>query len=228
MTRCILSDIEGTTTSLSFVQEVLFPYAARHLEAFVQEHGGEPQVQQALQEAARTLREEGLPCQNSHEVTQGLLRWIKEDRKHAALKKLQGMLWRKGYESGEYRSHIYPDVPPAFEAWRKRGLDIGIYSSGSVEAQQLLFRYSEAGDLTRYISHYFDTAVGHKREAGSYRRIAGALQLAPASVLFLSDVEAELDAAAEAGMQAAQALREGVIKTEKHPVVKDFREIFFQ
>jgi enolase-phosphatase E1 len=199
MQPIILTDIEGTTSSISFVRDVLFPYARRELPRFVREHGDDPDVRRWLDAVAV---ENGGICQDDM-IVETLQGWIDEDRKHTALKALQGMLWREGYERGDYRAHMYPDAAEALRRWHAAGHPLAVYSSGSVPAQQLFFGHSEAGDLASLVSAWFDTEVGHKRDAGSYRRIADALGRAPGDVLFLSDVVEELDAAREAGMRTA-------------------------
>jgi enolase-phosphatase E1 len=202
--RAIVTDIEGTTSSISFVRDVLFPYARQRLPAFIETHGDTPEVLHWLHEAAK---EAGLVEASRQEVIELLLQWIDEDRKSTALKALQGMIWKDGYEAGDYRSHMYPDVAARLREWHARGLPLYVYSSGSVPAQKLLFGYSEAGDLTPLFSGYFDTETGHKREADSYRRIAGAINVPPAQILFLSDIVEELDAAASAGLKTAWLIR---------------------
>ena len=225
MIQYILTDIEGTTTSISFVHDVLFPYATAHLPGWVRSHRSEPRVKAALTEVAATVQaEQGIATDEADQI-EWLLRWIKEDRKHSALKAIQGYLWKDGYESGAYRSHVYPDVPVALEKWKLQGLKMGVYSSGSVPAQRLLFGYSELGDLQPYFSDYFDTAVGHKRDVNSYRNIQKALGLPANAILFLSDVPEELDAAKEAGMQCLQLLRPGIAASERHSGVRTFEEI---
>ena len=195
--KVILTDIEGTTSSISFVKDVLFPYARSALPAFVREHGQRPEVRRVLDAAAIDA---GGVCQDAVlvEVMQG---WIDDDRKHPALKELQGMIWAQGYRDGDYAAHVYPDAVVALREWHQNGHPLYVYSSGSVAAQQLLFWHSIAGDLRELFSGYFDTAVGGKRDAQSYRNVLGALQREPAQVLFLSDVVEELDAAREAGME---------------------------
>jgi enolase-phosphatase E1 len=192
----ILTDIEGTTSSIAFVKDVLFPYARNELPRFVRERGQEAEVRHWLDAVAV---ENGGMCDDAmiSEVLQG---WIDEDRKHTALKALQGMIWQDGYCSGAFTAHIYPDVPPVLRRWRDAGRKLAVYSSGSAAAQKLFFGHSEAGDLIPLFSAYFDTEVGHKREAGSYRRIAEQLGTSPQSILFLSDVVEELDAARAAGL----------------------------
>lgn len=193
--RAILTDIEGTTSSISFVKDVLFPYARRALPAFVAAHGHEPEVRRWLDVVAV---ENGGLCQDAMivEVLQG---WIDEDRKHTALKALQGMIWADGYRGADFTAHIYPDAAAALRAWKDVGLSLYVYSSGSVPAQRLLFGHSDAGDLTPLFSGFFDTGIGGKREPDSYLRIANEIGVAPAEVLFLSDVVEELDAAHRAG-----------------------------
>lgn len=225
MIRFILMDIEGTTTSISFVHEVLFPYASTHLESFVRSNTKDSKVQGALADVKKTVREEAQKELSDEGAIEQLLQWIKEDRKHTALKALQGFLWKNGYETGEYQGHIYDDVVPVMEKWKAAGIQMGIYSSGSVGAQKLLFGFSEKGDLTPFLSAYFDTNVGHKREESSYRNIRKALDLPANEILFLSDVKEELDAAKKAGFQTIQLVRPGTDPCDNHLTVSDFYEI---
>jgi enolase-phosphatase E1 len=203
--RAIVTDIEGTTSSISFVRDVLFPYARQRLPAFVETHGDKPDVLHWLHEAAK---EAGLVEASRQEIIELLLQWIDEDRKSTALKALQGMIWKDGYESGDYRSHMYPEVAACLRQWHASGVLLYVYSSGSVPAQQLLFGYSEAGDLTPLFSGYFDTQTGAKREVDSYRRIAETIDASPEQILFLSDIVEELDAAKTAGFHTAWLIRE--------------------
>lgn len=196
MPQLILTDIEGTTSSISFVKDVLFPYARRELPHFVREHGHEPEVRRWLDSVA--LENGGL-CQDAM-IVETLQGWIDEDRKHIALKALQGMVWEAGYHSADFTAPVYPDAVTALRRWHETGHTLAVYSSGSVPAQKLLFAHTDAGDLTGLFSAWFDTAVGGKREAASYTRIALALDVAASDILFLSDVVAELDAAREAGL----------------------------
>ena len=197
MLPVILTDIEGTTSSISFVKDVLFPYARRELPRFVAAHGHEPEVRRWLDQVA--LENGGL-CQDAM-IVETLQGWIDQDRKHTALKALQGMVWEAGYANADFTAPLYPDVPPALAHWHAAGHALAVYSSGSVPAQKLLFAHTDSGDLTGLFSGWFDTAVGGKREADSYARIAQALDTAPGDILFLSDVVAELDAAREAGLR---------------------------
>lgn len=195
MPQVILTDIEGTTSSISFVKDVLFPYARRALPGFVAEHGQRPEVRQWLDAVADETGAEGDAA-----VVAALQGWIDEDRKHTALKALQGMIWADGYRKAEFTTHIYPDVPAVLQRWHAAGHRLAVYSSGSVPAQKLFFGHSDAGDLTRLFSGWFDTEVGGKRETASYTRIVGQLGVPASEVLFLSDVVAELDAARDAGL----------------------------
>lgn len=226
--RFILLDIEGTTTDIGFVHQVLFPYSEKHLPEFVRDHADDPAVRDCLDQVKAAVEEEQGRTIDDRQVVEQLLAWIREDRKHTALKALQGMIWRSGYESGAYESHIYEDVLPCLKTWRMQGVGLGIYSSGSVEAQKLLFGHTPFGNLNSFFSRYFDTAVGGKRETASYGKIAGSLGLAPGQVLFLSDVEAELDAASGAGLQTVRVNRSGEPWESKHPLVQSFEALTFQ
>ena len=192
----VLTDIEGTTSSISFVKDVLFPYARRALPGFVQAHGHEPEVRRWLDAVAAG---HGAMCDDAM-IVETLQGWIDQDRKHTALKALQGLVWREGYGNADFTAHLYPDAAEALRAWHADGVPLYVYSSGSVAAQKLFFGHSDAGDLAPLFSGWFDTEVGGKREAASYARIASEIGFAPADVLFLSDVVEELDAAREAGM----------------------------
>ncbi|HEX7326752.1 MAG TPA: acireductone synthase [Rhodanobacteraceae bacterium] len=222
--RAILTDIEGTTSSIAFVKDVLFPYARAHLEPFVRAHRTDPEVGRWLELAAR---EAGIADAGSQRVVDALLRWIDEDRKATPLKALEGMIWEAGYAAGDYRAHVYPEVPERLRAWKTRGLRIYVYSSGSVAAQKLFFGYSEAGDLTPLFDGWFDTEMGGKRERGSYLHIAESMGIAPTAVAFLSDVTAELDAARNVGMQTVQLCRPpgNCPPAGAHPCVADFNAI---
>ena len=197
MKATILTDIEGTTSSISFVRDVLFPYARRELPAFVHAHGHEPDVRRWLDQVAA---EEGGICQDAV-IVETLQGWIDQDRKHTALKALQGMVWEAGYRHHDFTAPLYPDVVPALRAWHDAGHGLAVYSSGSVAAQKLLFAHTDAGDLTPLFRGFFDTEVGHKRDADSYRLIADRLDRSVGDIVFLSDVVAELDAARAAGMR---------------------------
>ncbi|GAB2549461.1 acireductone synthase [Rhodanobacter koreensis] len=222
--RAIVTDIEGTTSSISFVRDVLFPYARKRLPAFVETHGDKPEVLHWLHEAAR---EAGLVEASRQDMVELLLQWIDQDRKSTALKALQGMIWKDGYAAGDYRAHLYPEVAARLRDWRADGLRLYVYSSGSVPAQQLFFRYSEAGDLTPLFAGYFDTETGPKRETESYRRIAAAIDEEPRHILFLSDIAEELDAAQAVGFTTGWLIREPLTwpAEPRHPAYRDFNAI---
>jgi enolase-phosphatase E1 len=222
--RAIVTDIEGTTSSISFVRDVLFPYARKRLPAFVETHGDRPEVQHWLHEAAKEAR---LVEASRQDIIELLLEWIDQDRKSTALKALQGMIWKDGYAAGDYRAHLYPEVAARLRDWRADGLRLYVYSSGSVPAQQLFFRYSEAGDLSALFAGYFDTETGPKRESESYRRIAAAIDEQPRHILFLSDIVEELDAAQAAGFHTGWLIREPLAwpVEPRHHAFRDFDAI---
>jgi len=194
----IVTDIEGTTSSISFVADVLFPYARARLGSYCAAHP--EQVAPILAEVEAI--EPGDPIET-------MTRWIDEDRKITPLKTLQGMIWDAGFKGGAFKGHVYPDAVAALQRWHAAGLKLYVFSSGSVAAQKLIFGFSEAGDLMPLFSGYFDTTTGPKREAVAYTRIADAIGLLAGEILFLSDVLAETDAAKAAGMQALLIDREG-------------------
>ena len=198
MPRAILTDIDGTTSTIAFVAETLFPYARERLPAFLSAHPDE--VAPILAEVA--AMEPGDPVAT-------LTRWIDEDRKATPLKTLQGMIWADGYRERAFTGHIYPDAVVALRRWHAAGIALYVFSSGSVAAQKLLFGHSDAGDLTPLFSGYFDTTTGPKREAASYRAIADAIGLAANEILFLSDTPQEIAAAREAGLSALLIDRDG-------------------
>ncbi|MGC9457441.1 MAG: acireductone synthase [Halothiobacillaceae bacterium] len=195
--RAVLTDIEGTTSSLSFVKDVLFPYARAQLGDYLREQADELAVAEQLSAVRREIR---MPDASLEQVIDTLIKWIDEDRKITPLKALQGLVWAEGYRRGDFRGHVYDDAVAGLRRWKAAGLDLYVYSSGSVQAQKLLFGHSEAGDLTGLFSGYFDTRVGQKREAESYRQIAQQIGLPAEQILFLSDVPGELSAAHQAGM----------------------------
>lgn len=220
--KYILTDIEGTTTSISFVHEVLFPYASLKLRAYVHKSLENPVIKEILNETIKTAREESNKNLTEDEACDLLLDWIKTDRKHPALKNLQGLIWEEGYLAGELKGHVYNDVATALVDWKHKGLTLGVYSSGSVKAQKLIFEFSTAGNLRPFFSNYFDTTIGHKRETSSYSNIAIELNLKPSEILFLSDIKEELDAAKEAGMLTTQLVRLDNVILGNHLIAKDF------
>lgn len=233
--RLILTDIEGTTSSISFVKEVLFPYAARNLAAYVRLHITDEFVQQQLQATLDILIEEGithLSINNTEALLQALQNWIEQDRKATPLKALQGRIWESGYRNGDYHAHVYPDALAHLQAWHAAGIPLYIYSSGSIEAQQLFFGFTQYGDLLPLFSGHFDTLTGAKVDTSSYQAIAAELAashgVAADEILFLSDIKAELDAARNAGMQTCWLIRDGEMPEQpEHPAVRSFDEIDF-
>lgn len=220
--KAIVTDIEGTTSSLSFVKDVLFPYARARLAEFVSAHAQEPAVRQEL-EAARRLS--GNPL-SDEQVIEQLHRWIDEDRKITPLKTLQGMIWQEGYRKGDFKGHLYEDAARHLKKWNQAGLPLYVFSSGSVQAQKLLFAHTDYGDLTPLFSGYFDTHIGNKREADAYRKIAAVIGIQPGDILFLSDIKEELDAARAAGMQVSWLVRDGVPDPNAaHRQARNFDEI---
>ena len=212
----VLTDIEGTTTPIAYVHDELFPYARDRLPAFLQAHANDAEV------AACVAETQGLS--GGRPVLDALLGWMDEDAKVPPLKTLQGLIWEEGYARGELVGRLYPDVPPALRGWHARGLCLAVYSSGSEAAQRLIFGHSDAGDLASCFSFFFDTRVGAKRDADSYRRISQRIGVPAGKTLFLSDVEVELDAAALAGMQTTQVVRpqDGTVPSERHRLAGEF------
>jgi enolase-phosphatase E1 len=231
--KLILTDIEGTTSSISFVKDVLFPYAAKYLPAYVKQHIDDDVVKTALQQTAELAGTDGIEIdvKNTDQLIKQLLAWITEDRKATPLKTLQGLIWKTGYENGDYQAHMYPDATEYLKKWHSKGMPLYVYSSGSVKAQKLFFGYSQDGDLLPLFNGHFDTQMGGKRDAQSYKNILVELQknhreLNAEDVLFLSDIKEELDAAREARMQTVWLIREDEIPAEpEHKAVKSFAEI---
>lgn len=222
MIRVVLTDIEGTTSSISFVYDVLFPYAAEHLPEFIRSQKSSPAVSEQL---AQVAEESGVDPKDTEALVEILQAWIREDRKATPLKTLQGMIWEQGYLRGEIKGHIYDDAAQHLQHWHDRGLRLYVYSSGSVKAQKLIFGFSEAGDLTPFFSGYFDTRIGGKKEPEAYRNIVSELGVEAETILFLSDVEAELKAAEVAGMKTAWLVRDAELPETGRFVARDFAEV---
>jgi enolase-phosphatase E1 len=203
--RAVLTDVEGTTTRITLVRDVLFPYARSRLAAFVRDRPNDPAIGEIV-EGVR--RHEGDERMTEDQAVAHLLRWSDEDRKVTPLKTLQGLIWAEGYARGELRGHVYDDAVAHLRAWRDAGVALYVYSSGSVPAQKLLFGHSEFGDLTPLFSGFFDTRIGGKLEARSYTAIAEAVGVAPREILFLSDHVGELDAARASGLSTTWIVRE--------------------
>jgi enolase-phosphatase E1 len=226
MTKLYLFDIEGTTTDINFVHKVLFPYSEIRIRDFILNHKDNQKISVAIKDVQETILKEDHKKLTLDEVIDTLIFWIHSDRKHPALKEIQGHIWDIGYSKNDFKGHVYGDVQPFFMRILNSGEKIGIYSSGSVHAQKLIFGYSEAGDLTPMISYYFDTQVGGKREETSYSRIAHSLKLDPMEIHFFSDIPEELSAAESAGFKVTHVLRSGT-KPSSFSAVKSFDEINF-
>ena len=222
--KAIVTDVEGTTTPISFVKDQLFPYAKAHLPAFVRANAAREDVAALLHDARELEGNQGLDLDGTIAL---LARWIDEDRKATPLKTLQGLIWADGFRKGELKGHVYEDAVSQLKAWKEAGLSLHVYSSGSVAAQKLVFGHTKAGDLTPLFSGYFDTTIGGKLEAKSYVRIARELKLEPSQILFLSDHTGELDAAREAGLATICLDRgEAIIPHDQtHYKVSDFTAI---
>ena len=221
--KCVLMDIEGTTTSVSFVYDVLFPYFLTNVDKLLFNDSDE--VIAAFDEVKELVKNEsGLELLSRQDCINQLVLWCKEDRKVTPLKFLQGVIWEEGYLAGTLVSHVYNDVPHSLKEWYDNNIELAIFSSGSVEAQKLIFKFANQGDLSNYLSAYFDTVTGPKRETNTYKIIADQLQFPASSILFLSDIREELMAAEEAGMQTIQLVRPGTTSNWKN-TAENFTEI---
>lgn len=235
--RAILLDIEGTTTPIDFVFKVLFPYARSQTERFLERYGSSPDVLEDLDglrhEHLRDTRQGSSPpdLKDPHEPTSfvAYVDWlIERDRKFTPLKSLQGKIWAEGYANGDLCSQVFNDVPPALKRWQGQNRAIAIFSSGSVLAQKLLFSHTTAGDLTRFLSAYFDTTIGTKTDPASYEKIAKMLERSPAEIVFISDVVSELDGAEAAGLRAVLCKRPGNHPQPEnaHNVIRTLNQLF--
>lgn len=226
MIEGIVIDVEGTTTSIAFVKDVLFPYARLHIADFVRQNHFKPKVAALLDDVRKEIGQD----LDIEVIISQLIIWIDLDQKITPLKSLQGLIWEVGYQRGDYQAHIYPDAAAALKAWKQQGIDLYVYSSGSIEAQKLLFTYTELGDLTPLFSGYFDTHIGGKMESRSYQQIADQIQLAPHQLLFLSDSKEELDAAKFAGFHTCWMAREQqyFYSAAEHYPVASFADIDLQ
>lgn len=221
MIRVIITDIEGTTSSLSYVKEVMFPYSKKKLRSFLQTHWQKEEIKSII----RRLEEKLCRDVDLELAVKTFEDWIDRDLKEPLLKELQGHIWEEGFLSGELKGHIYEDAYKKLKEWKERGYRLYVYSSGSVKAQKLFFGHTEYGDLTALFDGFFDTSVGGKKEKASYLKIASAVGSKPQECLFISDVEEELDCAKEAGMNTIRVVREGGEVSSKHRVVRDFSQI---
>jgi enolase-phosphatase E1 len=227
--RGILLDIEGTTSSIAFVYEVLFPFAREYVEDYLRRHWDDLAVVRAREQIARDTGST-YPADLANglaPVVREVNRLMDADVKATGLKELQGLIWQQGFLGGLLTSHVYSDVETALRLWVNQGLDVRVYSSGSVGAQRLFFGHTEAGNLLPLLRGHYDTTTGAKRDPASYRKIAADMALSPQQVLFLSDVVPELDAAATAGLRTALVVRPGnpPAPPHPHPVITDFGQI---
>lgn len=222
MIKAIVTDIEGTTSSILFVKDVLFPYARANIADYVRRHLDDPQVKALLEDVCNEVGDRLSPEQ----IIAQLIQWIDEDKKVTPLKSLQGLIWEAGYRQGDFKGHVYPDAAEKLKEWKSRGLDLYVYSSGSMYAQKLLFGHTEYGDLTPLFSGYFDTHIGGKKDRASYDNIAVQLGIPANQLLFLSDIKEELDAAKAAGFQTIWLTRDSAPDPQaEHLQVNSFEQI---
>jgi enolase-phosphatase E1 len=223
MIQAILTDIEGTTSSISFVKDVLFPYARQHLADFIRNNREMSEVKHWLEETRKEVQQ---PTLDENGVIEVLIQWIDQDKKITPLKALQGLIWEAGYKNQDYQGHIYPDAVEHLKRWKENSLKLFVFSSGSIKAQKLLFAHTTFGDLTPLFSDYFDTTIGAKQQVEAYQKIAQQIQISPEHILFLSDIIGELDAAKAAGMQTTCLVREGTLHNNcEHRQVRNFNEL---
>lgn len=227
--RATVLDVEGTTTPAEFVYQVLFPFARTHAAEYLQREGDSVACRVAIDQLHAEQASDRAQGLHAPALMLDYIAWLMDcDRKSPGLKTLQGLVWQEGFRRGELRGQVYPDVPRALERWRARGVDIYIYSSGSILAQQLLFGSTDAGDLTTLLTGYFDTAVGPKNTPESYRAIAARIHVASPQIVFVSDTVAELDAAAATGWHTALCFRgdgEAPPGSDLHAIIRNFDEI---
>jgi enolase-phosphatase E1 len=224
MIKGIVTDIEGTTTSLSFVKDILFPYARANIAGFVRNHAHESAIDALLEEVCQVVGEK----LTTEQIITQLIDWIEKDKKVTPLKSLQGLVWEAGYQKSDFTGHLYQDAAENLQKWHSQGLALYIYSSGSVHAQKLLFAHTDYGDLTPLFSGYFDTHIGGKQQASSYSHIAESIGLPAEQLLFLSDISEELNAAKSAGFNVIQLVRDTALDTQAiHPQVASFDAISF-
>lgn len=222
--RAIVVDTAGTTTDLNFIQETLFPYSARVMAEFLTEQQHNPLVDYCMSDVRDIALE---PDADVARVAEILVQWIAEDRKVTPLKTLQGLIWKQGYGKGEFKGHIYPDFIEAIKRYRAQGLRVYSFSSGSVDAQKLLFGHSDGGDLTELFNGHFDTRTGNKLDKQAYCNIVNTISLTPRQILFVSDLVDELKAAEAAGMITCQMVRDSAIRTGKYRIIQNFDELAF-
>lgn len=221
MIKAILTDIEGTISSLEYVRKVMFPYSKKNLRSFMTEHKEEDIVKKTIRELSDKLGK-SVDIEESIKILES---WIDADLKEPILKEIQGYIWEEGFKDGKLKGHIYQDAYIKLMEWKEIGIKIYVFSSGSVKAQKLFFKYTDYGDITNIFSGFFDTKMGSKKDKDSYLKISDEIKLKPREILFLSDIEEELDASREAGMKTIRVLRDGIEISSKHKVVRDFSSI---
>ncbi len=224
MIRAVLLDIEGTISPISFVKEVLFPYSKERIETFIKENKDNPDIKKILQEIEKI---EGKKL-SEEEIVQILKNWIDEDKKITPLKDIQGYIWKEGFESGVIKAPLYEDAYKKMFEWKRKGIPLYIYSSGSVQAQKLFFSHTDRGNILNLFSSHFDTKIGSKKDPESYIRISKEIGISPEEILFLSDNPEEVMAASEAGMKAIRVVREKdaeYIENFPYPQISSFDEI---
>ncbi|WP_029520994.1 acireductone synthase [Persephonella sp. IF05-L8] len=224
MVKAILIDIEGTVSPISFVKDVLFPYSEEKMEKFIKENKDKPEIKNILQQVQEIEGKE----MDIDEIIQTLKRWIKEDRKIAPLKDIQGFIWKEGFENGQIKAPLYEDAYRKMKEWKEKVYKLYIYSSGSVQAQKLFFSHTDKGNILNWFSGHFDTKIGNKKETQSYRKIAQEIGLKPEEILFLSDNPDEIKAAAQAGMKVYRLVRPQdteYIENFEYPQIKSFDEV---
>ena len=223
--KYLLFDIEGTITSLSFVKDILFPYSEKNLPKYLEENHKRPEVKSLIKSICEEIGFDHGKTDSLKKIKDILSQWIREDKKHTALKTLQGMVWKEGYTNKAFKGHLYSDVPVYFKKWKLAGFHLGIFSSGSIQAQQLLLGHSIYGDMTIYIDHYFDTTIGSKKQIESYASISKIIHSKPENILFFSDSIEELTAAQNAGFKTVRTLRPEVPDLDStHTQIKDFEK----
>ncbi|MBF2057978.1 MAG: acireductone synthase [Cyanobacterium sp. T60_A2020_053] len=223
MIKAIITDIEGTTSSISFVKDTLFPYAYEKMADFIKVNIENKIVKNIIIQVAE---EAHINPNNIELIISTLRQWINEDRKIAPLKDLQGLIWENGYSNGDFTAHIYEDAYEKLLYWHQKNIPLYVYSSGSVYAQKLFFAHTNYGNILHFFRDFFDTKIGNKKESQSYQKIIEKIAIPAPSIIFLSDIEAELNSAQEIGMKTILVDRENQIKnSHHHPIVKSFTEI---
>ncbi len=222
--RAIVVDTAGTTTDLNFIQDTLFPYSSKALADFLEDNQTNVLVDNCISDVKDIALE---PDASLERVVEILQQWIAEDRKATPLKTLQGLIWKQGYAKGEFKGHIYPDFIDSVKEIKAQNVRLYSFSSGSVDAQKLLFSHSDGGDLTEFFDGHFDTRTGNKLFKQAYLNIINTISLAPKQVLFISDVLEELKAAEQAGMRVMQMVRETTQRTGDYPQISNFKELSF-